>query len=119
MWRYYNANPLNNTTADCTVRAISTAQSRTWDEVYIELSDLAQEEGVLFDNSAFIEKYLDERYPRECHHSKTLREFMKEFPIGIYVVTMKGHITCVKDGVLIDTFDCRDRYIWCAWLIEP
>ena len=44
---------------------------------------------------------------------------MKECPIGIYLVTMKGHITCVKDGVLIDTFDCRDRYIWCAWLVEP
>ena len=42
-------------------------------------------------------------------------EFMEEHPKGTYLVTMKGHITCVIDGVLYDTFDCRDRVMWCAW----
>ena len=31
---------------------------------------------------------------------------------------MKGHITVVKDGVNYDTFDCSDRKIWCAWLVD-
>lgn len=89
MFRRYNANPLNNDTADCTVRAISTAQGKTWDETYRELSDLAQKQGVLFDNVGFIEDYLDTRYLRQCHYSKTVGQFIEEFNTGSYLVTMK------------------------------
>lgn len=119
MFRRYNANPLNNDTADCTVRAISTAQGKTWDETYRELSDLAQAQGVLFDNVGFIENYLDSKYLRRCYNSLTVGEFLEECPNGVFLVTMKGHITCVKDGVLIDTFDCRDRIMWCCWKVKP
>lgn len=115
MYRYYNANPLDNNTADCTVRSISTAQGKTWDKTYRELSRLAQKEGVLFDDVNFIENYLDERYPRQCIYSMTVGEFIEEFPTGCYLITMPGHITCVKDGMLLDTFDCRNRKMWCCW----
>lgn len=118
MYRYYNANPLNNNIADCTVRSISTAQGKTWDETYIELSDLAQRKGLLFDDVNFIEDYLDKRYKRQCHYSDTVGDFIEEHPKGTYLITMKGHITCVKNGVLIDTFDCRSRRMWCAWKVE-
>lgn len=118
MYRKYNANPLGNDTADCTVRAISTAQGKTWDETYRELSNLAQEQGVLFDNVEFIEDYLDTRYLRRCYNSLTVGEFLEECPKGVFLVTMKNHITCVKNGVLIDTFDCRDRIMWCCWKVK-
>ena len=114
MFRRYNANPLKNDTADCTVRSISTAQGKTWDETYRELSDLAQAKGVLFDNVGFIEDYLDSRYLRRCYNSLTVGEFLEECPKGVFLVTM----TCVKDGVLIDTFDCRDRIMWCCWKVK-
>lgn len=117
MYRHYNANPLNNNTADCTVRAISTAEENTWDETYRKLSRLAQRQGVIFDDINFIEDYLDKRYPRQCHYSMTVGEFMEEYPRGTYLVTMQGHITCIKDGILIDTFDCRDRKMWCCWKV--
>lgn len=117
MFRKYNANPLNIDTADCTIRAISTAQEKTWDETYRELSRLAQIKGVLLDNVDFIEDYLDKRYLRKCINDTTVGEFMEEYPRGTYLVTMQGHITCVKDGVLIDTFDCRDREMWCCWRV--
>ena len=117
MYRHYNANPLNNNTADCTVRAISTAEEKTWDETYRKLSRLAQRQGVIFDDINFIEDYLDKRYPRQCHYSMTVGEFMEEYPRGTYLVTMQGHITCLKDGILIDTFDCRDRKMWCCWKV--
>lgn len=97
MWRYYNANPLNNNTADCTVRAISTAQGKTWDETYRELSRLAQREGVLFDDVNFIENYLDERYPRQCYYSMTVGEFVEQFPMGCYLVTMpRAYYLCKR-----------------------
>ena len=116
-YRHYNANPLENNVSDCTVRAISTAEGKTWDETYEELSRLAQINGILLDDVDFIEDYLDKRYLRQCHYSKTIEEFIEEYSKGTYLITMKGHITCVKNGVLIDTFDCRDRRMWCAWYV--
>ncbi len=96
-YKYYNANPLGNNVSDCTVRAISMAEGKTWDETYEELSRLAQIDGILLDDVDFIEDYLDKRYVRQCHYSKTLEEFMEEHPRGIYLVTMPNHITVVKE----------------------
>ena len=97
MYNYYNANPLNQNVADCTVRAISVAEGKTWDETYEELSKLAQNEGILIDDVDFIENYLDKRYRRQCHYSKTVGEFVEEHPRGVYLVTMQSHITVVKE----------------------
>lgn len=97
MYKYYNANPLNQNVADCTVRAISVAEGKTWDETYEELSKLAQNEGILIDDVDFIENYLDKRYRRQCHYSKTVGEFVEEHPRGVYLVTMQSHITVVKE----------------------
>ena len=118
MWKYYNANVRGNSVNDCVVRAISKAEGKTWDETYEELSDIAQYEGILLDDVNFVERYLDKRYKRQCHYSKTVGEFMEEFSKGTYLITMQGHITCIKDGVLYDTFDCRPRRMWCDWKVK-
>jgi hypothetical protein len=34
MFKYYNANPLGRHVSDCSVRAISLATGRSWDETY-------------------------------------------------------------------------------------
>ena len=118
MYRFFNANSKGNFVNDCVVRAISVAEGKSWDKTYQELSDMAQEEGILLDDVNFVEDYLDKRYSRQCHYSKTVGEFLDEFPQGVYLVTMKGHITVIMDGVLYDTFDCRDRRMWCAWEVR-
>lgn len=118
MYKYYNANPLGNIESDCVVRAISKAEKESWDTTYAKLSKLAQREGKILDNMDFVEEYLDKKYKRACHYSKTIEEFMREHRIGTYLVTMEGHITCIIDGTLYDTFDCRKRRMWCAWKIE-
>lgn len=94
MWKYYNANPHGNNVQDCVVRAISVAEGKSWDETYEKLSDLAQEEGILLDDVRFVENYLDKRYKRVCHYSKTVGEFLKEFPKGIYLITMPRAYNC-------------------------
>lgn len=118
MYRFLNANAKGNFVNDCVIRAISVAQHKSWDETYEELSDLAQEEGILLDDVHFVENYLDKRYRRACHYSKTVGQFLEENPIGIYLITMSGHITVIIDGILYDTFDCRDRVMWCAWKVR-
>ena len=117
MYKYYNANSRGNFVNDCVVRAISVAEGKSWDETYEELSCIAQKEGILLDDVEFVEDYLDDRYKRTCHYSKTVGEFIEEFPKGISLVTMNGHITVVIDGILYDTFDCRDRRMYCSWCV--
>ena len=119
MYRYLNKNPKARDTEDCVLRAISLAQGKTWDKIYDELSELAKQRGMLFSDAEFVEDYLDERYSRTCYKSNgfamTVGDFVETHTTNTYLVTMKGHITCVKDGILYDTFDCRNRLIWCAW----
>ena len=67
MFEYYNANPNKRDIADCVLRAVSVLEDKSWEEVYDELSYLSSIDGYMFDNVEFVEDYLDNRYPRECH----------------------------------------------------
>lgn len=121
MFKYHNENPLGREVNDCVVRAIALATERSWDEVYDELSELARIEGTLLDDSNFVESYLNDRYNKVCFKRNGFRidlnEFKERYPIGTYLVTMKGHITCVVDGKIHDIWNCGDKKIWCAWKV--
>ena len=114
-YKFYNANALGKFHNDCTVRAISLAEGKTWDETYKELSIIAQRNGIILEDVNFIEPLLDSRYNRVDFNEKYVGEFAREHPKGVYLITMNGHITCCIDGVIYDTFDCRDRIMWSAW----
>lgn len=118
MYQFHNANALGNFVNDCTVRAISVAEGKSWDTTYDELSELAQEKGTLLDDVRFIEDYLDERYSRVKFKSTYVGELCEEFPKGTYLVTMRNHISLLKDGTIYDTFDCRDKFIWSVWEVK-
>lgn len=118
MYKYYNANPYNRNISDCVIRSLSVLTNRPWNDVYNELSYLAGDVGLMFDRVEFVEDYLDDRYSRECHYSKTVEEFAKEHPYGKYAVTMDNHITAIIDGTIIDTFNPSNRIMRCAWLIK-
>lgn len=115
MYKFYNANARGKFHNDCTVRAISLAEGKSWDETYRELSIIAQRNGIILDDVNFIEPLLDSRYDRICYNGKYVGEFVEEHPVGTYLITMNGHITCCIDGTIYDTFDCRNREMWCAW----
>lgn len=116
MFCFYNANPLGRRVNDCTVRAISCATDQSWDETYRELSNYAQELCVMPDSVFYIDAYLQEHFItiyscKQCNEI-TVKEFIERNPIGTYLITMNGHITCAKNGVIYDTFDPSDRFIW-------
>lgn len=117
MFQYYNANAKNNFIDDCVIRAISVAEGKTWDETYEELSILARKQGLLFSSVPFVEDYLDSKYQRICSKSKTVGEFADSHERGIYLITMNGHITCSYYGVIIDTFNPKNRLMKCAWKV--
>ena len=118
MYKYYNANPLNIYEDDCVIRSISCATGKSWDYVYDYLSDIAQYEGTLFDKKDFIINYLDRNYRRLHGIYGYVGEVLKMFPNSTLLITMNGHITCSKNGVIYDTFDCRDRKVEYVWLVK-
>lgn len=120
MYQYYNANPLGRHVSDCSVRAISLATEKSWDETYVILANFARREGITFSEIEFINEYLAERYERFCPENQIvqLKDFLKLNLSGCWLVTMSGHITCVIDGVCYDTFDPSDRYIWCIYKVS-
>lgn len=118
MYKYYNRNPRDRNIEDCVIRSISLLTNRSWEDIYKELVHFSSKDGYMTDNVEFVEDYLDDRYPRECHYSKSVGEFAYEHPFGKYAVTMFNHITAIIDGVIYDTFDPSDRIMRCAWRID-
>lgn len=118
MYRYCNENPLNRYTDDCVIRSISCATHRSWDEVYDKLSDLAQYNGTLFDQKDFVLWYLDSNFKRVPFIPKRVGDVAREYRNNIILCTMKGHICCIKYGVIYDTFDPSDRITEDAWIVK-
>ena len=116
MYKYYNANSQGNFVNDCVIRAIAVAENATWGDTYDDLSRIAKKNGILLDDVDFVEPLLDYRYDRiPFLNNISVGDFVTSHPIGTYLITMKGHITVVRDGILYDTFDCRDRMIKDVW----
>lgn len=118
MYKYYNENPLKKYTSDCVIRSISCATQKSWDEVYNELSDLAQYNGTLFDQRDFVLWYLDSNFERVPFVSEEVGDLAKEYSNNIILCTMKGHICCIKYGIIYDTFDPSKRFAEFAWIVE-
>lgn len=115
MYKYYNANFKGRKVMDCAIRAISLGTFKPWRNVYSELSDESRELGLMMDSVEAVETYLDKRYVRICYKNMTLEEFCNEYDQGIWIISMLGHLTCVMDGIVYDTFDPSSRFIKCAW----
>lgn len=118
MFWYYNANIFGYDIEDCTIRAISCAEGISWDKAYRKLSDYARKRGLMLSSVESIEEYLDDNYEKVCEDYMTVGEFAYENPRGTYLVTMPNHITCIIDGYVVDTFDCSDKYMFCAWRVK-
>ena len=103
MYKYYNCNPQNRQVNDCVIRAISTAQQQC----------------TILDDVGFVEKYLNRLYPSVCYRCDgrrlSIKQFITTHSFGTYLLTMRGHITCIIDGTIYDTWDCGDSIIWGAW----
>lgn len=119
MYKFLNVNKNNNFVNDCVIRAIAVAENESWSDTYDDLSRIAKKNGILLDDVNFVEPLLDYRYNRiKTYPKDTVQDILESYPIGTYLVTMNGHITVIKDGVVYDTFDCRDRIVRNVWEVS-
>lgn len=118
-YKYYNANPKQRKINDCTVRAISLATGKTWNETFQELGAAAMEESIMPDDIHYIDGFLERKFGKIFLPKKiTVEEFVNTHSQGIFLITMRGHITCCIDGCIYDTFNPRDFFVWDAYKIE-
>ena len=121
MFQFYNANPRGRHVNDCTVRAISLATGESWDDTYRQLSHFAQVQCIMPDDVRYIDDYLERHFHKICgckdSRKITVGEFVHKHPHGTYLITMSGHITCAVDGLIYDTFDPSDRFVWDAYKV--
>lgn len=110
---YYNRNPHNKVSGDCVVRAISFALDVPYNDLVMDIAMYQCNTGVdIRYNKEDI--YLKKKFgimkqPMLRHHDNTrytLKEFIRRFPKGTYIVKMIHHLTVVKDGVCYDIWDC-------------
>lgn len=121
MWIKYNPNPVAARVGDCAVRALAKALGIDWEKAYLLLVKNAFLMGDMPSGNNVIGAVLRQngfkRYivPNECSDCYTLKDFCKEYPKGLYVVGMDGHIVTVVSGDYYDAWDSGNEapiYYW-------
>ena len=121
MWRYYNPNPAGRAVGDCSVRAVSAALDLSWDEAFDLLAHNAREMCDMPSADAVIGSVLRQHgyvrsvIPSTCPDCYTIGEFAEDHPRGIYVLGTGQHAVCVRDGVILDSWDSRQELPIFMW----
>lgn len=114
-----NVNPKNRKTGDCVVRAIAWASGVPYIQVYKDLFEISLKTGYILNEKRTYEKLLTLygftkfMQPKKPDNTKFTIGEMDEL-IGtkaVAVVSCANHLTCVVDGSLVDTWDCRSKTI--------
>ena len=113
-----NVNPKNKITTDCVVRALTKATGRPYKDVFMELVALSLKTGYFINEKRLEDKFLEAngfvkmKQPRKSDNTKyEIGEIDKLIKRGMVIVRCAHHLTCVKDNVLYDTWDCRHKCI--------
>lgn len=116
LYRYYNPNPGRNV-GDCTVRALSKALQQDWDKIYVGLClegficrDMPSANAV-WGNYLRRNGYRRELAPDDV----TVAEFADEHPCGTYILALSGHVVCVIDNTLYDTWRSENEIVLYYW----
>lgn len=125
-YKEVNVNPTKKRTGDCVIRAIANAENREWTEIFDELVKLARELYSVPNNKTVYGKYL-EKYPTV--DVKFVNDFGEKRRLtpsifkdrglkGTYICKLAGHLTCVRDDVTEDTWDCSYKCCYKIWKVK-
>lgn len=123
IYKYTNPHPKGLDTTDCVVRAIAIA----FDSDYLETRKLLNRkkrelEFSSYKATQFIYKYLEDYERIKFKVDKGVKrinavDFAKVYYEGTFIVKMAKHIVCIKNGLILDTWDSSDKTIYTAWKI--
>lgn len=106
---------------DCAVRAIAIATGKDYKEVYDELKTLNNGKSCRDGTPKKVDKKYLTQLGWTWHPCMTIGSGCKvhlnenELPKGVLIVSVSKHLTCVKDGVIYDTYDCSRGGTRCVY----
>lgn len=113
----YNPNPMGRNVGDCTVRAISKALALDWDSTYwglcVEGNIMADMPSANAVWGAFLRRKGFKRFL--APEDTTVAEFARQRTQGTYILALSGHVVCVDDGIIYDTWDSGNEIILYYW----
>ena len=118
-YQKFNNNPKGLKTGDCIVRAISLALNKPWHEVFDDLVKIAKEKSSMPSMDIVYFEYLssfDRITPKVEKGKKRMK--VSDLSEGTYIVKVANHVTCIKDGTLMDLWDCRNKCAYRYWIIS-
>lgn len=110
-----NPNPLKKNVGDCTVRAISLATGKEWNETYVDLCLQGFQMADMPSSNSVWGEYLIENgfsyhvLPDTCPYCYTVRDFARDHKTGVYVLGTGTHVIAVIDGFYMDAWDSGDK----------
>lgn len=120
VFHYYNANPADLRTGDCTYRAMALALNKTWEQVVIGLAITAIKTKYSPADRANLDVYLKEHGWRKMPQPKknngkkyTVKEFCESIADceKVYYISVAHHCTCVKECKAWDIWDCTGKTV--------
>lgn len=106
------------------MRAISKATGKEWGETYLAMAVEGYLEGDMPSANAVWGAYLRrigyKRYiaPDIFPDCYTVGRFADEHPKGTYILALSGHVVCVQDGVIYDSWNSENEIVLYYWQKE-
>lgn len=107
----YNPNPRGRNVGDCAIRAVAKATGQSWETTYAALCVEGFCVGDLPNSNSVFGRYLERNgfekrsIPDSCISEYAIDDFCRDHPEGTYVLCLSGHVVCVEDGTLWDSWD--------------
>lgn len=111
MWVFYNPNPEHRSVGDCTVRALSYMLGVSWHRAFEILIDEAWHQADMPNSNAVMAAvmqrmgYKRKIIPNTCPECYTLEQFLKDHPVGRYMVAFGSHVVACEDESFYDSWD--------------
>jgi hypothetical protein len=121
IYEFTNPHPDNKLVGDCVKRAITICSNMDYQSVQIELNRYKKvTKAKVFNENKnwvpFIEKFLNWKKIQGFQNMK-VGDFAKANPKGTYFISVRKHTTTVKDGKVLDTWNCSYKAINRIWKV--
>lgn len=116
---YYNRNPYGIEEEDCVCRAISLATGIDYEIIEQKLAitgNLLDCDSLCVCCYKFLLEDVFKAKSVDCDYM-SVAKFADNYPNGVYLVRVSGHLTCVIDNCVFDIWDCRNEIVTDAWEI--
>ena len=126
-FNFYNAHPEGKRVGDCVKRAITFVTKMDYHQVQLELNRYKKVTGAkVFNERKNCDSYCENvlkmkkiSFPAQSGVARMNGySFAKSFPKGRYILNMANPWTACVDGVIYDTWDCRDKCVYTAYQLR-